>query len=95
MDICVSIFYWDMDIKSLAFIAKYDFPIRKWALLYQVLFCWGVYEQNSIVKSVHVDEQTNELSLLVMIVADASCEWIFRQIDKSNCRTLRFLSTHH
>ena len=34
--------------------------------LYWTKFCWGVYEQNSIVSSVREDYLTNERSLLVM-----------------------------
>ena len=63
---CISIFFCDMDITLLVIIAKYSFPIRKWALLYQVLFGWGVYEQKSIVKSDDADDWTAEWGSLLV-----------------------------
>ena len=42
----------------LAIVTKYGFPIGEWACF--IKHCWGVYEQNSIVKCVCVDDGTAE-----------------------------------
>ena len=51
-----------LKLTLLAIIAKYEFPIR--IALYCIKHCWGVYEQNSIVNSVHVDDWTVELAII-------------------------------
>ena len=42
--------------------AKYGVPISEWAWF--IKDCWGVYEQNSRVNSVHVDGWIAELAII-------------------------------
>ena len=48
----------------LAIISKYGFPFNKWALLC-IKLCWGVFEPNSIVNSVRVNDWTAKWTTIV------------------------------
>ena len=53
-------FFTDVSLPAIiAIIAKYVITIREWPLLLS-RHCWGVYERNSVVNSVLVDDWTTE-----------------------------------